>query len=247
MKLRTKMALRIQRWVGWITFPAWGSILIGLMRFGARYKVVELREIRKRYKQLKRSQKGPLLICANHLTKIDSAILNWSFASIWSYMRSFKAFSWNLPERANFYNNSILRILCYFGSCVPVDRGGSRDAVKKSLDKITYLLKKGHPVTVFPEGGRSRSGRVDTEGFTYSVGRLVKKVENCQVLCVYLRSHKQETYSNIPRRGSRFYLNMELMKPTSPYRGLRATREIAAQIVNKLTQMEEVYFASVGR
>ena len=244
LKFIEKLSLKVQYLIGWFTFPFWGTFLIGLLRFVGRYKVQQIREVRRRFKQLKRSAEGPILVCSNHLTKIDAVILNWSLASIWAYMRSFKIFSWNLPERSNFQQSYILRIICYLGSCVPIDRGGSRDAVKKSLDKVTYLLKKGHTVTIFPEGTRSRTGRINLDGLTYGVGRLVNKVKGCNVLCVYLRSHNQENYSDIPDRGAHFYLNMELIQPKSPHSGLRATRDIANQVIEKLVLMEHAYFAA---
>jgi len=245
LAFKDKLSLRLQHYTGWITFPVWGTALIAALRFFGRYRIPEIRQIRKTFKELKKQAEGPILICSNHLTKIDSAVLNWSFASVWSYMRSFKVFSWNLPERANFYHNRLLRIVCYLASCVPIDRGGSREAVKKSLDKVAYLLKKGHPVTIFPEGGRSRTGRIDLERFTYGVGRLVNQVKDCNVLCVYLRGHTQENYSEIPPRGSQFYLNMELIKPKSEHSGLKATKDVANQIIEKLVHMEQNYFASV--
>ncbi len=244
LKFIEKLSLKVQYLIGWVTFPFWGTFLIGLLRFVGRYEVQQIREVRRRFKQLKRSVEGPILVCSNHLTKIDSVILNWSLASIWAYMRSFKIFSWNLPERSNFYQSYILRIICYLGSCIPIDRGGSRDAVKKSLDKVIYLLKKGHMVTIFPEGTRSRTGRINLDGLTYGVGRLVNKLKGCNVLCVYLRSHNQENYSDIPYRGARFYLNMELIQPKSTHSGLRATRDIANQIIEKLVLMEHAYFAA---
>lgn len=245
IRFREKLGLRIQHLLGWVTFPVWGSALIGLMRFGARYRIESIRQIRKQYKQLLKSvEGGPILVCANHLTKIDSAIINWSLASTWNYMRSYKFFSWNLPERANFYRNFFLRALCYLGSCVPIDRGGNRDAVKKSLDKITYLLRKGHTVTVFPEGGRSRTGRVDLENFSYGVGRLVNKVKECNVLCIYMRGHNQSTYSNVPKRGARFHIEMTLLKPETVHAGLRATRDLSEQIINQLSLMEQRYFSA---
>ena len=247
LKFKEKFALKIQYLVGWITFPFWGTFYIAFMRFVCRYKVQQLREIRRHYKQLKRSVEGPIIVCSNHLTKIDSVILNWSLASIFSYMRSFKIFSWNLPERANIHQNFILRILCYLGSCVPIDRGGSRSAVNKSLDKVIYLLKKGHTITVFPEGSRSRTGRIDLGSLTYGVGRLVNKFTDCNVLCVYLRGHNQEEYSSIPPRGARFYVDMELIRPRSRYSGLRATRDVAIQIISKLGLMEQAYFATVRK
>ncbi|HHL72806.1 MAG TPA: 1-acyl-sn-glycerol-3-phosphate acyltransferase [Bacteroidetes bacterium] len=247
LNLRTKLALKIQHMIGWITFPAWGGVLIALMRFVARYRIPQLREIRRQYKEIKKSTTQPIVICSNHLTKIDSIIINWSFASVWSYMRSFKYFSWNLPERANFYRNIVLRVLCYLGSCIPVDRGGDREAVKKSLDKLAWLLKKGHTITIFPEGTRSRTGRINPEGVAYGVGRLVRAVENCKVVCVYLRSHSQDTYSGIPKRGSEFYLTMEAVEPKTEHSGLRATRDIAFQIIEKLKEMEQEYFDRLGQ
>ncbi len=247
LTFKEKFALKVQYLLGWITYPFWGTLLIGVMRFIGKYKIQKIREIRKHYKHLKQNVEGPILVCSNHLTKIDSVILNWSLASTWSYMKSFKIFSWNLPERANFYQNYILRMFCYLGSCVPIDRGGSREAVKKSLDKVTYLLNKGHTVTIFPEGGRSRTGRIDTDKITYGVGRLVNKVKDCNILCVYLRGHNQNEYSNIPHRGANFYLKMELIKPETRYSGLRATRDVANQIIDKLVHMEQTYFATIGQ
>lgn len=247
LKIRERFALKIQRLVGWVTFPFWGSFIIFLMRFGAKYRILHIRKIRKRYKRLVRSTKGPILVCANHLTKIDSAIINWSLVSMWTYMRSFKFFPWNIPERSNFYGNFVLRFLCYVASCIPIDRGGNRDDVKKSLDKVIYLLKKGHTVTIFPEGRRSRSGRVDSEGFSYGVGRLVKMVKDCNVVCIYMRGYNQRSYSNIPRRGERFYLDMTLIRPESAHAGLRATKDLAGQIIGQLTLMEQDFFAACGQ
>lgn len=244
LKFRDKLSLKIQHLAGWVTFPFWGTTIIGMMRLIGKYKIPELREIRRQFKRLQKSTEGPILVCSNHLTMIDSVILNWSLASVWAYMRSFKIFSWNLPERANFYHNYFARLLCYLASCIPIDRGGNRDAVKKSLAKATYLLRKGHTVTIFPEGGRSRSGRIDKETFTYGVGRLVNKVKDCNVLCIYLRGHNQDSYSGIPPKGARFHLSMELIKPVSVHSGLRATRDIATQILDQLARMEQAYFAS---
>jgi len=243
LSFRERVGLKFQRFIGWFTFPVWGSILIGLMRFGAGYRIQQIREIRRRYRELLETADGPVLLCPNHLTMIDSAILNWSLLSVWTNIKSFKALSWNLPEKANFYKNPLLRTLCYIGSCIPVERGGNRDSVKKSLNKVMYLLRKGYPVTVFPEGTRSRSGRIDIDGFSYGVGRLVNLVEDCKVLCVYLRGHKQDKYSGIPRRGSRFYLDMQLIQPVSVHSGLRATRDVAGQIITQLQEMEHAYFS----
>ncbi len=240
-----RFGLWLQRTVSWATFPLIGGLLVLLMKYGARYRVPRIREIRRRYRELVGSS-GPLILCANHLTKIDSAILEWSLASVWSYMRSFRLLPWNMPERARYANNAVLRLLCYVGRCVPVDRGGEREKVQRTMNKFVYLLRKGDPVSVFPEGQRSRTGRIDPENFSYGVGRLVKSVENCRVLCVYLRGRNQNGYGSVPRRGEEFYLDLALVQPRTQYKGLRATRDLSAQIVEQLNRMEQAYFASRG-
>ncbi len=111
LKFKEKFALKIQYLVAWITFPLWGTFLISLIRFMRGYKVQQLPEIRRHYKQLRRSAEGPIIVCSNHLTMLDSLILNWSLASIPSYTRSFKTFSWNIPERDYLDQNLILRII----------------------------------------------------------------------------------------------------------------------------------------
>jgi hypothetical protein len=62
------------------------------------------------------------------------------------------------------------------------------------------------------------------------------------VLCVYLRGERQTTFSDLPRRGERFYVQVELMTPASPAAGLRAERDLARQIVAQLAAMERRYF-----
>lgn len=242
---KDRFSLFTQRFLGWATLPFWNNTAVFLMRFWAKYHVPDLRRIRKQFKEMLKETDGPIIVCANHLTKIDSVLINWSLASWWTYMKSYRSFSWNMPERANFAKNPVLRSICYLASCVPVDRGGDRDRVKKSIDKITHMMRKGHTVTIFPEGKRSRIGKIDAEDYSYGVGRLVKAVQDCKVLCVYLRGEAQETFSSIPKRGQKFYLEMKLITPESPFKGLRATKDIAEQIIGQLTEMEERYFALI--
>lgn len=244
LKFREKFALTVQRGIGWLTFPLWGVFLIMIMRLVGRYRVLGRREIRRRYREIMKTTRGPVLICANHLTKIDSAIINWSLASVGSYMKAFRFFPWNLPERERYAGNPLLRMICYFGSCIPVDRGGDRDRVQGSLDKLLYLLHKGNAVTIFPEGKRSRSGRLETENFSYGVGRLFKAVRDGKVLCVYLRGKNQTAHSSIPKIGEQFYMDLKLFVPKTAFEGLRATRDISAQIIHQLKLMEQGYFAA---
>ncbi|HSD67878.1 MAG TPA: hypothetical protein VLF95_14315, partial [Vicinamibacteria bacterium] len=101
----------------------------------------------------------------------------------------------------------------------------------------------GEAVLMFPEGGRSRTGRVDAGATADGVGRLVKDVEGCRVLCVYLRGDGQATWSNLPSAGETFTITTRLVEPTTRKAGLRASRDLATQIVGHLVEMEREYLA----
>jgi hypothetical protein len=116
--------------------------------------------------------------------------------------------------------------------------------MRKNLDKCIYLLRRGDNIMIFPEGRRSRTGRVNKEDFSYGVGRFIKNVENCKVMCMYLRGDKQTSYSNIPVWGEKFSVQIEVFTPEHMEGSdLRAQREYAKQIIDRLAQMEEKYFA----
>lgn len=208
------------------------------------YRIRNLREIRRQCAEEFAAHKGPWIMCANHLTMIDSFILSYASFSLLQHATHYRKLPWNLPERRNFQSNIVLAVLCYLTKCIPVDRGGSREKAKQLLDQCIYLLRHGHTIMIFPEGGRSRTGRVDRENFSYGVGRFVQDVEDCKVMCIYLRGDKQRRYGFIPAWGDKFYAQVEVFKPTRVEQtGLRAQREYASQIINRLAQMEDQYFA----
>jgi 1-acyl-sn-glycerol-3-phosphate acyltransferase len=208
------------------------------------YRVRDFKEIRRECASEFDRHKGPWIICANHLTMVDSFILGYAIFNLGFHFTSYKKLPWNLPERGNFQYNIILAVLCYLAKCIPIDRGGSREKIKKTLDRCIYLMRNGHNIMIFPEGGRSRTGRVNKESFSYGVGRFVKNVENCKVMCIYLRGDKQEHYSSIPKWGEKFSVQVEVFTPVPiEGSGLRMQREYATQIIDRLAQMEEKYFA----
>ena len=209
------------------------------------YRVKDIRKMRKECSRHYRDHEGPWIICANHLTMIDSFIISYALYSLPRHLLHFRLLPWNLPERNNFQRNILLAIICYLAKCVPINRGGNREEMKKTLDKCNALLEWNQTILIFPEGGRSRTGRVNTEGYSYGVGRFVKEFEDCKIMCVYLRGDKQHTYGFIPRFGDRFTVRTEILQPElTEENGLRAQRFYADQIIKKLAQMEEDYFNS---
>jgi hypothetical protein len=123
-----------------------------------------------------------------------------------------------------------------------VPRGGDRQQVVHVLERLAHLLRSGEVVLMFPESGRSRTGRVDTGATADGVGRLIKDVEGCRVLCVYARGDAQRSWSNLPARGETFTIATRVVEPRTDLRGLRASRDLATQVVQHLADMEREYF-----
>jgi hypothetical protein len=209
------------------------------------YRVRDLQRIRKECEILFKQHDNPWIICANHLTNIDSVLLAYAIAPMHRHMMQFNLLPWNLPERTNFQRNIFSTLMCYLVKCIPVNRGGDRQEMKLVLEKCIYLLRRGQNLLVFPEGGRSRTGKIDRKNFSYGVGRFISCCENCKVLCIYMRGDRQDKYSAIPRLGERFTISVDVLTPKrTEQNGLRAQRQYAEQIINHLAYMEEAYFAA---
>jgi hypothetical protein len=242
--MRLQGSLLVQYTLGRIAVFILGTVYIAAIRLMG-YRIRNLNQFRKECALHFKSHEGPWIICANHLTMVDSPILTYSMLSLFRHFTQFRLIPWNLPERNNFQSNIILAIVCYLAKCIPINRGGNRDEMKKTLDQCSQLLNCKQPLLIFPEGGRSRTGRVNTEGFSYGVGRFIKDFENCKVMCIYLRGDGQHTYSLMPRFGERFTVYMEVLQlQLTKESGLRAQRNYAEQIIKQLAIMEEGYFTA---
>jgi len=236
----------LQRAVSHALAPLTAPAVAGVLRLGLGYRIVGIAESRRRYREIHSGRQTPLLICANHLTLIDSALIAWALGSPWWYVWRFSALPWNVPEQANFAATRWQRALAYVFKCLPIARGGSREGIAEVLGRLGDVLETGDVGLVFPEGGRSRSGRVEEESAAYGVGRVVRSVEGCQVLCVYLRGDAQRSYSALPARGDRFRVALRVVEPKSHHGGLRGSRDVARQIVRVLAEMEREHFGAHG-
>ena len=238
LPLAGRVPLAVQREIDRLLSPLTTVLTALTLRFGFGFQIEEGKELRRRYR-LVADESGPILICANHLTMIDSFLIGWALGHPFYYVRRFSRLPWNVPERSIFASNLPLRLFAYIFKCIPVVRGGRRAEVAKSLARVVHTLRRGETTLLFPEGGRSRSGRVELENAAPGVGRVFRAVPGCRVLCVYLRGRKQESFSALPARGDRFRVALRLMEPKTDDTGLRASREVARQITSTLIEMEQ--------
>ncbi|HPC73094.1 MAG TPA: lysophospholipid acyltransferase family protein [Syntrophales bacterium] len=239
--------LRLQYGMGRLFVFLIGPVTYGLIRL-AGWRVRDLRGVRRACREQFGKHEGPWLICANHLTLIDSVILAYAMLPLHRYLLNFRWLAWNLPERTNFNRNPLLTALCYLAKCIPVERGGDRETMRKQLEKCATLLGRKQLLMIFPEGGRSRTGRVAVETYSYGVGRFVQQFEKIKILCIYLRGDGQATYSDFPAPGEVFTAEVSVLEPRrTASGGLKAQRDYAEQIIQRLCEMEEKYFADRER
>ena len=240
-------ALRTQLRISRALSPIWVPVFTAIMTWGLRWRLDGSEEVRRDYARIRSESDAPVLICANHLTMLDSFAVGWALGGTSTYLRHFNWLPWNTPEEVNFASTWWKRALVYLLKCVPVKRGSDRAEVGKMLEKIGLLLQEGESVLIFPEGGRSRTGRVDEEAAAYGVGRLVSQVPGCRVFCVYLRGRGQETWTDTPARGEVFDVYSSELTPKTDHKGLRGSVEISQQIVGRLAEMERTHFEAENR
>ncbi|MFV1988534.1 MAG: lysophospholipid acyltransferase family protein [Gemmatimonadota bacterium] len=243
LTFRGRLSLGVQRTVGRVLSIFWVPATVFAMRVVMRYRIRDASNLRKRFRKLVKESDEPVLICANHLTMVDSAVVAWALGGSWWYLFNYRWLPWNLPEYTNYGFTWFNRLGVWILKCIPIRRGGRRQDVSASLKRVQYLLSRGETALIFAEGRRSRTGRIDLDSVAHGMGRIVNSVRKCRALCVYLRGDRQLAYSTVPARGDSFYVDFEVFRPVSTHSGMRRSRDFANQIGERLVRMEEKYFA----
>jgi hypothetical protein len=191
VRLRTRLGLAVQRAVGRLLSIFWIPATAFAMHVVMRYRIPNASKLRRRFRRLVKESDEPILICANHLTMVDSAVVAWALGGSWWYLFNYRWMPWNLPEYRNYAGKWFNRVGVWILKCIPIRRGGRREEVSATLKRIQYLLSRGETAIIFAEGGRSRTGRVQVESIAHGMGRIVNSVRKCRALCVYLRGERQ--------------------------------------------------------
>ncbi len=248
MELTDRQArrLKLQTLVDRLAFPIFGTLVVAWMRWVRGYRLSGMRAVRRVFDQAARRRR-PVIICANHLTMVDSLLIHHALSSLVRMMVDFRRLSWNVPAIENFQQSRGLRLVTYLGKTIPIDRAGSPEHHREVLDKLTWLVEHGDTCTLFPEGGRSRTGRVDTEQVTYGVGQILMQLEDPLVVCVYVRGEQQRTWSDLPARGDQIHVEATALEPRTEQTGLRGARDLSRQIILELARLEGRYLESRGK
>ncbi len=231
-----------QRAVSMVAGPIWVTFSVLVMRYYYRYRIADVEALRAEYRRIRAQSDAPLLICANHLTLVDSFLIAWALGSGGYWLTHPDELPWNTPERTNFGRSVLDRAMIFVAKCIPITRGGAREDVGSVLERVKYLLHRGETALLFPEAGRSRSGRVEESSAAWGVGRIVGAVPGCRVLCVYMRGRAQETWGDYPAKGDTMDVSLTCIEPKSDARGVRRSRDLAQQIIRQLRRMEDAYF-----
>lgn len=229
-----------------VLLPVCGAIAAAF-RFVGGYKIENMAKTRREFKKIwaeKERTGKPLVICANHLTFIDSALMIWALASNFWYLFNYRAFMWNVPAGDFFKKKFYYHATLYLTKCIFIDREGSPAHKNAILNLCRYLLAKGNVVLIFPEGQRSREGVFDIDRLRFGVGKIVTSLEGAKVLCIHLRSDKQKRYSNYPAKGSRFHMRMKVVEPqVGDLTKKQASIAAVKQIGETIKAMEDEFFA----
>jgi 1-acyl-sn-glycerol-3-phosphate acyltransferase len=231
-----------QRVISMIAAPVWLLLSVLAIRFYFRYRIADVQLVRAQYRRIRDQSNAPMLICANHLTLIDSFLVAWALGSGLYWLRHPDELPWNTPESTNFGKTRFSRILIFVMKCISITRGGPREDVGVVLERVKYLLLNGETALLFPEAGRSRSGRVEEDAAAWGVGRVIGAVPGCRVLCVYLRGRQQSTWSDTPASGDILDVSLACIEPKSDAKGVRRSRDLAKQVTGQLVRMEGDYF-----
>lgn len=242
---RERVFLWTQRWISFCFIIPLYWIIWAWMFAIRRYKIIDHRQVRKQFTRIVKEHWGPFVICANHLTLIDSMIIIWALLPWWRCFVFPRLMPWDVPEHSNFYTRFWLKGICFLGKCIPVMRRGPREKNAKAMAKIEHLLSIGQSLLIFPEGGRSRTGRLDVDGITYGAGALLLARPEAKLISIYCRGVTQEAYSNFPKAGEAFFLTVKVSDVQAERTGLRGARDIAAQITESLIELEAEYDAYV--
>ncbi len=164
--------------------------------------------------------KGPMIIAPNHQSYLDGALV--SIGLPMSILNN--SYFYATEEHVQ---GSFRKAYAHHNNIIIMERGNLRD----SILKLAEVLKQGKNVIIFPEGSRSRTGRLTDFKKTFAILSRELQVPILPV-CI------QGAFEALPRSKkfiSPHKINVEFLKPVSPDSTL-AYNEIANQVKQAINE-----------
>ena len=102
-------------------------------------------------------EKGPYVFASNHTTMFDSGFIDGRLF-FKNNLKGYKNSPFHTPEYGNFYKNRLMSWYMDHAKCIPLQRGKGLNQPAQMI--VNEKLKNGGIVHIFPEGTRSRTGKL---------------------------------------------------------------------------------------
>lgn len=164
---------------------------------------------------------GPAILCANHVSFLDSAFLmllvprNISFVGKAEYMDSWKT-KYFFPAMG----------------MIPIDRAGGEKS-QAAMDAAESVLRRGELFGIFPEGTRSRDGML-YKGKT-GAARLAMKV-GCPIFPVGIRGTREIQPPDARAPRLRGVVHIDIGAPVDPgrYSARRDDHDVCREMIDEV-------------
>lgn len=104
-----------------------------------------------------RNTETPFVFASNHTTMFDSGFLDCMLFFKEMFF-NYNKIPYHTPEYGNFYKNKLMSWYMDHVKCIPLQRGKGLDQPAQKI--VSQKLSNGGVVHIFPEGTRSRTGKL---------------------------------------------------------------------------------------
>ena len=175
--------------------------------------------------------RGPnTLLMSNHQTMIDSFVVGICAYYPESLIRP-KLIPWNPAAEENLYKTWLVGWLADNWKCIPIKRG-RKDV--SAIFKIARALRFG-PVLLFPEGTRSRSGRIG-DGRRGAGLMILESNPTVVPVCIDGMDRVLPIGSSVPRVFQRIQVRFGRPVDLSEFQDRQKNRETAALLMDKVME-----------
>jgi 1-acyl-sn-glycerol-3-phosphate acyltransferase len=199
-----------------------------------------------------------LLIVSNHMTLIDSVLIQLFILKIFGWFgfikNNFRQILWNLPAKENMdlLRNHSSKVGGFLYSNVnrmlPIDRL-DQDSSLKTLDEAKQIIIDGGVFIMFPEAGRTRRNEFNQEDMTPGAAKLLLDIEKESgslpgLLTIYVRAEDQLGHSNLPSstKIKIFAEYNEDFQIKSDHSSIRKRKNLTIFIGKSINKLQEQFY-----